>query len=198
MKIGWLTKPPKPNLSHKDCYMTADMKSVFSRNANITATVCVCMMHILNGDPTRNTNINSEEGFLIDPFKKSEQFTKMWKYFKQHVKFYTGEDNKQDMCWQNLDEIHTTLEISPRKLFVQLADQTCLCVSSTWLAAKLLHLHLYKTNMVHKLSNTVYEARQNILRQYSATTKGISECVDYSQHTEFLTWRTCHYSTPFH
>jgi hypothetical protein len=57
--------------------MTADMKSVFSRNANITATVCVCMMHILNGDPTRNTNINSEEGFLIDPFKKSEQFTKM-------------------------------------------------------------------------------------------------------------------------
>jgi hypothetical protein len=34
------------------------------------------MMHTLNGDPTRNTNINLEENFLIDLFPASE-FTKM-------------------------------------------------------------------------------------------------------------------------
>jgi predicted transcriptional regulator len=54
------------------------------------------------------------------------------------------------------------------------------------LAAKLLHLHLYKINVVHKLSNTDYEARQNFLQQYSATVNGISEYIHCLQHAEFF------------
>ena len=49
--------------------------------------------------------------------------------------------------------------------------------------------------MEYKLSNTDYEARQNFIHQYSATVNGISECIHCSQHAEFLTGRTYHYST---
>jgi hypothetical protein len=65
-------------------------------------------------------------------------------------------------------------------------DCVCVCIINMT-CSETAALTSKKTNMVHKLSNTDYEARQNFLQPHSATANSISECIHWSQHAEFLT-----------
>lgn len=47
------------------------------------------------------------------------------------LNFKQGKTTNKTCADEKLDENHTALETCPRKLFVQLAEQTGLCVSST-------------------------------------------------------------------
>ena len=82
-------------------------------------------MHILNGDPTRNTNINSEESFLIDLFQISE-FTKMWEVSSDVLNFKQGK-TKQDMCWQKARRKSYRIGDIPKKMICSTcrAKQNC-------------------------------------------------------------------------
>jgi hypothetical protein len=61
----------------------------------------------------------------------------------------------------------TGLETSLRKLLAQLVQNknTCVCSICTR-CSKTVHLHLFKTAVVHKLYNTDCEARLNFVNWY--------------------------------
>jgi hypothetical protein len=64
---------------------------------------------------------------------------------------------------EQLHEIWATLAKSPRQLILQFAQQRSISSSPARNWTELLHLHLYKTTLVHKHCDTECEARLNFL-----------------------------------
>jgi hypothetical protein len=57
----------------------------------------VCMLHILNMIPTRNSVINADENFLVHHFQRGVQFTIMWECFVQCVQLWAVRGHAEDV-----------------------------------------------------------------------------------------------------
>ena len=83
----------------------------------------------------------------------------------QNVSIKTGRERAEHTRKgeEQLHEVWATLAKSPRQLILQFAQQRSMSSSPAWNWTELLHLHLYKTTVVHIHCDTDCEAQLNFL-----------------------------------